>query len=234
MLPISRSLFSQHFYASQKRHPFDLSLYLVANRPSFNDENLFFSKILKGVQGGVSCVQLRDHKNDFASIIQTAKRLRKMLKNVPLFINTLQPIETAQIVEAEGVFLEESFSYSEVRKMLGEKAIIGLSVKTMQQVIELGNVNDIDYLSVKIFPSKQTCPRNDQIWNLAKLREIRAVSPHRIVAIGGLTLEQTEDVYKELHWNDGIAMAGGLMRENDPYMTSQKIQEIRQRMKEMS
>src|SRR6267154_2384378 len=85
-------------HAAKERLPFDLSLYLVANRPSFQDESQFFSKIMKSVKGGVSCVQLRDHKNDFATTLKTAARLKKMLQyeGIPLFINTLKLIEVAQ------------------------------------------------------------------------------------------------------------------------------------------
>jgi thiamine monophosphate synthase len=120
MIPVCRPIFY--------RLPFDLSLYLVANRPSFQDESLFFSKIKEAVEGGVSC------------------------------------------------------------------------------------------------------PRNDELWGMEGLRNIRAISPHRIVAIGGLNLECAESVYRVLHFDDGIAMAGGLMGEEDPCATAQKIQAIRQRV----
>ncbi len=59
IVPISRL----HF--PKERLHCDLSLYLVANRPSFQDERLFFSKIQEAVRGGVSCVQLRDHRSDY-------------------------------------------------------------------------------------------------------------------------------------------------------------------------
>ena len=102
MSPIRRSFLPS-------RLPFGLSLYLVANRPSFPDEKLFFSKIMESVKGGVSCVQLRDHQSDFASALKTAARLRDMLKGIPFFINTLKPFEVARAVHADGVYLEEKF-----------------------------------------------------------------------------------------------------------------------------
>lgn len=45
----------------------NLSLYLVANKPSFPDERLLFLKIQEAVRGGVTCVQLWDHKSDFST-----------------------------------------------------------------------------------------------------------------------------------------------------------------------
>lgn len=232
MSPICRSIFScSRLLCPRGRLPFDLSLYLVANRPSFQDESLFFSKIMESVKGGVSCVQLRDHKSDFASTLRTAAHLKNMLKGVPLFINTLKSFEVVQAIDAEGVFLEEQLPYAEARRLLGRKVIIGIPVKTMDEVLAAGQTSEIDYLSVKISPSKRTCPRNDELWGMKGLRSIRAISPRRIVAIGGLNLERAESIYRALHFGDGIAMAGGLMGEEDPRITAQKIQAIRQRVR---
>lgn len=233
MSPISRSMSSwSRLPIPGGRLAFDLSLYLVANRPSFRDENLFFSKIRSAVKGGVSCVQFRDHKSDLAATIRTALRLKNMLQGVPLFINTLQPFEVIHAVDAEGVYLEDNFPYSEARKLLGRKAIIGASVKTMEEVMALGGTKEVDYVSVKVSPSKKTCPRNDQLWGMEGLRNVRATTSHRIVAIGGLNLSCVEPVYRELRSDDGIAMAGGLMDEEAPNLTAQKIQSIRQKIRE--
>lgn len=232
MLPICHSIFSSSRQnIPKKRRSFDLSLYLVANRSSYPDENLFFSKIKDSVKGGVTCVQLRDHKSDFNTVLKTARHLKNMLKGIPLFINTLKPFEIAQAVHAEGIYAEEPFSYTEARRLLGEKAIIGIPVKTTDDVVAASQMLEVDYLSVKVSPSKRTCPRNDNLWGLEGLETIRRITPHRLVAIGGLNLECVEPVYKILHFDDGIAMAGGLMEEDDPFMTAQKIQAIRRKLR---
>lgn len=232
MLPICRSMSSwSRLPIPSNRLPFDLSLYLVANRPSFQDETLFFSKIISAVRGGVSCVQFRDHKNNLSETIRLALCLKNMLKGVPLFINTLQSFDVVYAVDAEGVYLEDNFPYLEARKLLGRKVVIGTSVKTMEDVLALGQKSEIDYISVKVSPSKKTCPRNDQLWGIEGLRNVRAIIPHRIVAIGGLNLSCIEPVYRELRSDDGIAMAGGLMDEEFPETIAQKIQSIRQKIR---
>ena len=58
------------------------------------------------------------------------------------------------------------------------------------------------------------------------LRFVRVFLPHKIVAIGGLTLDSAASVYGELGVEDGLAMAGGLMDEKDPCATAQKIQSM--------
>lgn len=220
MLPISR-------FSTPKL----LSLYLVANRPSYQDEHLFISKIKSAVQGGVSCVQFRDYKNDYQTTLKTACHLKELLNGIPLFVNTLHSLKLAHAVEAEGVYLEEKISYVDARKQLGQKAIIGIPVKTMSDVLAAGSTSDIDYISVKLFPSKKTCPKNDELWGMEGLKKIRSLTPHRIVAIGGLNLEAVENVYRALNSEDGIAMAGGLMEEINPCETAQKIQAIRRHLR---
>jgi thiamine-phosphate diphosphorylase len=214
----------------QGRPSYDLSLYLVANRPSFADENIFFLRIQEAVKGGVTCVQLRDHKNEFATTLETSRRLKKMLNGVPLFINTLQSIEVTKAVHAEGIFLEDHLSLMQVRRLLGKKISIGVPVRTLDEVNEFTHNSEVDYLSVKVSPSKKTCPRNDILWGVDGLRQIRAITPHRIVAIGGLTLETVEAVYRELNLDDGVAMAGGLMDTENPCLTAHKIHAIRQKI----
>ncbi len=223
--------FLSRLLLGSKRPPFDLSLCLIANRPSFQDEQVFFSKIQRAVRGGVTCIQLRDHQNDFATVLKTAQYLKNVIKNVPLFINTPNPFQLVQMVGAEGIFLEEKYSPTEARKKLGDKAIIGLSVQTLQDVTDTTQMTEIDYISVKVGPSNKTCPKNDIIWGVKGLRIVRKLSPHRLVAVGGLNLDNVEPVYRELHPDDGVAMAGGLMDLDDPYRTAQKIRTIAQAAK---
>ena len=232
MLPICRSLLSSpRLLFPRERISFDLSLYLVANRPSFRDERVFFSKILAGVKGGISCVQLRDHESDFNTAVTTALRLKQLLKGVPLFVNTRQCCAVALESGADGVFLEDGSCYKEARTILGQRAIIGTSIKTLTAALAIKNDPDIDYLSFKIDRSKSTCPRNDEIWDLEEFEKTRPLLPHRIVAIGGITLSNAASIYQRLQKGDGLAMAGGLMNSEDPRQTAQSIHEIYQQLR---
>lgn len=225
---IHRSLHpASRLLAPPERLPCNLSLYLVANRPSFHNEDIFFTKILAAVKGGVSCVQLRDHQNDLSATMKTALRLKQMLQGIPLFINTLNAVHVAYAIDAEGIYLEDNASHSDVRKQLGQKIIIGASIKTLNDVLVFKNTNAIDYISVKISASRKTCPRNDLLWGMEGLHQIRAMTSHRIVAIGGLDLSCVGPVYRALRHDDGVAMAGGIMDALSPEITARKIQSLR-------
>lgn len=207
----------------------DLSRYLIANRPSFSEEH-FFSKVQDAVRGGVSCVQLRDHTNDVLTILRTAERLKEICKSIPLFINTLEAIKVAKMTKAQGIYLEKG-PFFEARKILGEKAVIGIPIKTLEEVRAVGQINAIDYLSVKVFASKKTCLKNDQLWGMEGLRKVRTSSPHRLVAVGGINLESIEMIYKELDFDDGIAMASGLM--DDPCFSVQKMVDVQKKVRKL-
>ena len=232
----ARSFFPKRYisHTSTERLQFNLSLYLVADRQAIQDEDKFFSKIIEAVKGGVSCVQLRDQRSDFATAVKTANCLKKMLKSIgiPLMINTPDLIEVARAANADGVYLEQPFSSLEARRLLGKKAIIGTPVKTMNEVLAAEQNYEIDYISVKIFPSKQTNPGEREVWGIEGLNKIRSISRHRIIAIGGINAENAASVYSKIHFNDGIAMTGDLLRGDDPYTLAQKIQAIRSWIKE--
>jgi thiamine-phosphate pyrophosphorylase len=214
---------------ASRKQAFDLSLYLVANRPSFRSDDSFFSKISQCLEGGVSCIQLRDHTSDFKTAVKTATHLKKMMEgtNASFMLNTNHLIEVAATVLPDGVYLEENISPSEVRKRLGENPIIGVPVQTMDEVLAAEQNREIDYLSVKVGASKNTSQNNYLLWGFQGLEQVRTISTHRIVAIGGLNIDTAPFAYKRLRPHDGIAMAGGLMDEKNPKEVAQKIQEIK-------
>ncbi|MCE5318198.1 MAG: thiamine phosphate synthase [Parachlamydia sp.] len=201
--------------------PVNLSLYLVADKPSYPDERLFFSKIKSAVRGGVSCIQLRDYRSNRNSIIQTAKRLKEIIPDIPLFINTPDSFDIAQAVEATGVFIEDAFA-AKAKEILEANFFVGVSVRTGSDLLHAAKISAIDYISVKVSRSRR-CPQNDHLWGIKGLELIRKISSHRIVAIGGLCAKSSEAIYQVLDSNDGIAMGGGLMDVDNPYLVAQEI-----------
>lgn len=129
-------------------------LYVIANGPSFPDKNALILKVMQTVQGGASWVQYNDHQSDLPTLLQTSIELQKMLQRigVPLMVNTRHLIKVAQACNADGVYLEEEFPISEARSALGPRAIIGIPVRTREEVIA-AEQTDVDYLSVKIYRS---------------------------------------------------------------------------------
>ncbi len=231
-----RSLHTQtsRLHTPKTSCPIDLSLYLVADRKSVTSDEEFFSKVSRAVKGGVSCVQLRDHGRPTDAILKTARQLKHILaaEGVPLIINTR--IDIALAVSAEGIYFEQyhkSFLHS-ARFALTPQTSIGIPVHVPEEVLVAEHLA-VNYLSVKIFPSKRTNPEDNQVWGLEGLEKLRSLTDHRIVAIGGITLENLAQVCQRLRLKedgtgDGVAMVGDLWRTDDTSEIAAKVRSVMQ------
>lgn len=213
----------------KKAFSLDLSLYLIANRLDFSSEEHFFSQILSSVKGGVSCVQLRDFRSDRGAVLETAKSLKGLLsaKKIPFFLNTPKVLEIAKEVGVDGVYLEEPISILKARQTLGKEAIIGVPVKTLDDVIVMNKTDLIDYISIEVFPSKRAGAQNDYLWGIDGLKTIRKISPHRIIAIGAFDKKSAASLYPILQKCDGIAMEESLLKAKSPHILAKKLRSLR-------
>lgn len=175
------------------KSPIDLSLYLVTHRSTLSFED-FFKIIREAVEGGVKVVQLREKETSARDMITLGKRLLAFLKplGVPLIIN--DRVDVAHALNADGVHLGQSdLSVAEARSILGKKALIGLSVETIPQVIAAAD-EELDYLAaspVFLSKTKSDCGKP---WGLDGLKSICAISPHPLVAIGGIDETNVKEV----------------------------------------
>lgn len=175
------------------KHIIDLSLYLVTRREGLGLEE-FLSIILASVEGGVKAVQLREKETSARELISLGKRLLILLKplGIPLIIN--DRVDIAHAVGADGVHLGQSdLSVAEARTILGKKAIIGLSVETLEQA-EIAFKEDVDYLAASpIFHthSKTDCGKP---WGLNGLKQLCTISKCPVIAIGGINETNVEQI----------------------------------------
>jgi len=99
-------------------------------------------------ENGVSLIQYRDKKNTVRAMVDNARAIKHALAdfNVPLIIN--DRVDVALACEAEGVHLgQQDMHVSDARRILGEAAIIGISIKTIEEAATCP-VNSIDYAFV--------------------------------------------------------------------------------------
>src|SRR5450759_3220279 len=128
-------------------------LYLVTDRRLCGGKPLE-EVIIKAVKGGVAYVQLREKDVSTRSFVQEAKRIKKLLSSykIPLIIN--DRVDVALACGAEGVHIgQEDMPFAIARKLMGPKAIIGLSVEDWGDVEESQKI-DVDYIGVSpVFPT---------------------------------------------------------------------------------
>lgn len=188
-------------------------LYLVTDRELIGDRD-FDAVVLAAVDGGASYVQLREKDATTRDFVQTARRLRPLLKarGVPLIIN--DRVDVALAVDADGVHLgQRDLDPETARRLLGRDAVLGLSVESMDDVVEAEDT-DVDYLGVS--PIFETPTKRDTLgaWGLDGLARVRRRSRHPLVAIGGLDAGNAAEAIAA--GADAIAVVSAVCAAPDP------------------
>ncbi len=171
--------------------------------------------VIMAVKAGVKYVQLREKNASTKDFVETAVRLKKKLSgfNVPLIIN--DRIDVALASNADGVHIGQSdMPFETARKLMGENAIIGLSVETWDDVRQAENFN-ADYLGVSpVFPTS-TKTDTKKPWGLDGLAKIKAFSRFPLVAIGGINKSNAEEVLRA--GADCLAVVSAICAAPDPF-----------------
>lgn len=205
-----------------KRTP-DLSLYLVT------DSGLSFGRpfedvIQAAVQGGVTLVQLREKDCSTREFVALACRVREILApfGIPLVIN--DRVDVALAAGADGVHLGQSdIPYGDARRLLGDDAIVGLSVGTLEEA-KAAELLDVDYLGVSpVFPTP-TKTDTGAAWGIEGLKTLRMRSRHLLVAIGGINHTNAAAVMAA--GADGIAVVSAICSAVDPGEAARRLRTI--------
>lgn len=195
-------------------------LYLVTDRGLCGPKDLI-DVILKALQGGVACVQLREKEVSTRFFVEEAQKIKALMApfKAPLIIN--DRIDVALAVGADGVHIGQAdMPYAVARKLMGKRAIIGLSVETWEDV-ERAQDLDVDYLGVS--PVFETPTKTDTkgSWGLEGLSKIKAYSRHPLVAIGGLNASNAADAVRA--GADCIAVVSAICSAFDPLEAAREL-----------
>lgn len=195
-------------------------LYLVTDRGLAGDRPLE-EVVLAAVEGGAGVVQLREKELATREFVESARRLKALLepRGIPLIVN--DRVDVALAAGADGVHLgQEDMAYPDARALLGPDAIIGLSVETPEDVREAEGF-DVDYLGVSpIFPTP-TKTDTEGAWGLDGLAEVRRMSRHRLVAIGGLNATNAADAIRA--GADAVAVVSAICAAADPRRAAKEL-----------
>ncbi|MBQ4498159.1 MAG: thiamine phosphate synthase [Spirochaetaceae bacterium] len=160
-------------------------LYAVTDR-AWAKEKTLLEQIEDALEGGSTCIQLREKELDDAAFLDEAFKVKVLCKkhNVPFIVN--DNVEIALKAGADGVHVGQSdLPLREVRKMCGSGMVIGVSAQTAAQAVEAER-NGADYLGVgAVFPT--STKKDADAVSLATLREICKSVSIPVVAIGGIS-----------------------------------------------
>lgn len=165
----------------------DLLLYAVTDRSWLKNETLF-QQVQKALDGGVTCLQLREKELSDDAFLTEALEISKLCKqyHVPFIIN--DNVDIAIKCNADGIHVGQSdMLASDVRKKIGDSMILGVSAQTVKQAV-LAEKMGADYLGVGAVFSTSTKLDADNV-PLDTLKEIVKSVSIPVVAIGGICEE---------------------------------------------
>ena len=198
-------------------------LYLVTDRGLCGKKPLE-EVVIQAVKGGAAYVQLREKDVSTRFFVEEAKRIKNILEQyrVPLIIN--DRVDVALACGAEGVHIgQEDMPYEIVRKLMGQKAIIGLSVEKWEDV-EVSQKLNVNYIGVSPVFSTPTKTDTKGAWGLEGLAKIKAFSRHPLVAIGGINESNVREVVKA--GADCVAVVSAICAATDPEAAARRINDI--------
>jgi len=198
-------------------------LYFVTDRALCGGRELA-DVVLQAIRGGAACVQLREKDVSTRFFVEEAQRIKAFLApfRVPLIVN--DRLDVALAAGAEGVHLgQQDMPYPLARKLMGPKAIIGLSVETWEDV-ERAETLDVDYLGVSPVFATPTKTDTKDPWGLGGLARIKSFSRHPLVGIGGLNATNAEAAV--MAGADGVAVVSAICASPDPCKASQELSGI--------
>lgn len=196
-----------------------LLLYAVTDR-TWEGEQSLYEQVEEAICGGVTMVQLREKNMTEESFLEEAIQIRELCHahQIPLIIN--DQVDVAWKSGADGVHVGlEDMPVEAIRRKVGKDFIIGATAKTVEQAIAAQKAG-ADYLGVgAVFPS--TTKKNAIRITKEQLKEITSSVSIPTVAIGGITLENMEELRGG--GMDGVAVVSAIFAARDIRKTTEKL-----------
>lgn len=202
---------------------FDPGLYFVADRDSLDGRSIR-ETVAAAVRGGATMVQLRMKSPSTREFILEARALVDLLRGtgVPLIINDRADVALA--AGADGLHIGQSdMPPADARKLMGEQAIIGLSVENPTQLTEATGLG-LDYMATSpVFPTLTKTDTAPAV-GLDGLAAMRRATGLRLVAIGGINASNAARVMAA--GADGIAVVSAIGLADDPEAAARSLRAI--------
>ncbi len=197
----------------------DLTLYLVTDRRWLDGKSLA-EEVESAIKGGVTFVQLREKELEYEEFLFVAREIREVTRRygVPFVIN--DNVEIAIASDADGVHVGQSDrSVKEIRALLGENKIIGLSASTVATAIE-GEAIGADYIGVGAVFSTSTkldasCVSREELIDICSSISIP------VVAIGGISADNLGSLSGT--GIAGVAVVSAILAQGDSQLASSRL-----------
>lgn len=208
-------------------NPVDLRLYALVDPETSGGHPL--ADLSRLIAGGATLLQLRDKASSTRGMIETARAIKAALApaGVPLIINDRADVALA--TDAAGIHIGQTdIGAADARRLLGPRAIIGLSLKSVAQA-QVAPVDLLDYVAIGGVFATASKDNPDPPVGLSGLASILAAVRARaarmpVVAIAGIDRSNASSVIAA--GADGVAVISALSRAPDPAAAAGDLRKV--------
>nr|WP_312578618.1 thiamine phosphate synthase [Sedimentibacter sp.] len=203
-----------------------MRLYVVTDR-TWLGTNSLPDQVEQTIAAGATFIQLREKYLSYDEFVKAALEIKAVTDKykIPFVIN--DDVNVAVKVNADGIHVGQSdLDARDVRQMIGEDKILGVSVQTVEQAKKAEN-SGADYLGVGAVFSTSTKDDADNV-SLNTLKQICSAVNIPVVAIGGIS----ENNILELAGSgvDGVAVISSIFANPDIKKATNKLLELSNKM----
>jgi thiamine-phosphate pyrophosphorylase len=171
-------------------------------------------QVVRLSDGGANLIQLREKNltpREFFKQAEEASHIARQ-RGVRIVIN--DRVDIALALEADGVHLgQDDFPPEGARRLLGDKAIIGVSTHNVEQARRAVRL-PVNYLAIGPIFATSSKSNSEPVLGLAGLRSVRdAIGDFPLVAIGGISHENALEVLES--GADAIAVINALLASSN-------------------
>jgi thiamine-phosphate pyrophosphorylase len=200
----------------------DLLLYAVTDRSWLGVQSLY-EQVEEALQGGATFVQLREKELDDDAFLAEAMEIQALCRQyrVPFVIN--DNVKIAYKINADGVHVgQHDMEAGDVRSILGEEKILGVSVQTVEQAV-FAEKRGADYLGVgAVFHTGSKADAEDVSYET--LKAICKAVRIPVVAIGGINGKNLMELSGS--GVDGVAVVSAIFAAEDPGRATAQLLEL--------
>jgi thiamine-phosphate pyrophosphorylase len=205
----------------------DLRLYAIADPAVSGGRSL--AELAQQIAPSTTLVQLRDKTGSTRTLIEEAQALLAVLqpKGIPVLIN--DRVDVALAAKADGVHVGwDDMPPDEARRLLGPNAIIGLSIKTLEQAAA-APLDVLDYVAIGGVYATTSKDNTSAPIGTGGLRAIAtAIRARRpgfpICAIAGIAAANAADVIAA--GADGVSVISALSLASDPAEAARELRSV--------
>jgi len=181
------------------------------------------------VAGGATLIQLRDKLGSTRRMIEDARAIMKVLAGtgVPLVVN--DRVDVALAAGADGVHVgQDDMAAEDARRLLGDKAIIGLSIKSVA-LAEAAPIDVIDYVGVGGVYATTSKDNPDPPIGIAGLSAIVATfraKARKLPTVGIAGIDATNAAPVMGAGADGVSVISALSLKTDPQAAAAELRAV--------